>query len=77
MARLVCEICGYSLDDAEYEGSLSVSHRFMLTHMRDAHFPQVTYMGDSEKDEVVYRMSIPSGSDIQEEEQGKDGGGAR
>lgn len=57
MTKHVCGICGYSLDDSEYEGCLSAS---LTMHMQNAHLPSVTYTNIPEKDEVVYKLLVPS-----------------
>lgn len=57
MTKHVCGICGYSLDDSEYEGSLSAS---LTMHVQNSHLPKVTYSNVPEKDEVVYKLLVPS-----------------
>lgn len=53
MTRHVCDICGYSLDDAEYEGALDEA---LAMHIRIHHLPLVIEHYDIETDTRRYRL---------------------
>ncbi len=58
MTRHVCAICGYSTDSIE-DGRCS--YEAIVDHMYEVHMPRVVFHNDFIKDEITYKLFVPSG----------------